>query len=126
MAGSLGGRNDLRDYIRFQLSQLLTQNAAHTFERLAFDLARSRIASNLLPATGPVQAGGDQGRDFESFHTYLAKSPLATSSFVALASENIIVGAVTLNKQITTKIKADLKPIFGTGTEPDQILYFCE
>jgi len=67
MAKAPGGRNDLRAYIRYQLSQLSAQNAEHVFERLAFDLARMRIASNLLPATGPVQSGGDQGRDFESY-----------------------------------------------------------
>jgi hypothetical protein len=106
-------RNDLRAYIRYQLSQLSARNAAHDFERLAFDLARARIASNLLPATGPVQAGGDQGRDFESFHSYLAESPLAISSFIGLISLEVIVGAVTLNKQFTYKIKSDLKTIFG-------------
>ena len=79
-----------------------------------------------MPATGPVQAGGDQGRDFESFHTYLAKSPLATSSFVGLASDEIIVGAVTLNKQFTAKIKSDLKTIFGAGRKPDRVVYFSE
>jgi hypothetical protein len=70
-------RTELRPYIRFQLTQLSAENAEHDFEHLTFDLARVRVASNLLPATGPVQAGGDQGRDFESYRTYLARSSLA-------------------------------------------------
>ena len=67
-------RAELRSYIRFQLEQLSVKNAAHEFERLAFELARLRVASNLLPATGPVQAGGDQGRDFESYRFDLDRS----------------------------------------------------
>ena len=51
------------------------------FERLAFELARLRVASNLLPATGPVQAGGDQGRDFESYRFYLDRSSLKGRAF---------------------------------------------
>ena len=97
MAKAPAGRNDLKSYIRYQLSQLSAQNAEHVFERLAFDLARVRIASNLLPATGPVQSGGDQGRDFESYHSYLAGSSLTNSSFAGLVSQEIVVGAVTLS-----------------------------
>ena len=126
MAKAPGGRNDLRAYIRYQLSQLSARNAEHIFERLAFDLARVRIASNLLPATGPVQSGGDQGRDFESYHTYLANSSLANSSFAGLASQAIVVGAVTLNKQIVPKIKSDLRTIFSSGEKPGRVVYFCE
>ena len=51
--------------IRFGLNQLSPKNAHHTFERLCFELTKRRICSNVLPATGPVSAGGDQGRDFE-------------------------------------------------------------
>lgn len=119
-------RTELRPYIRFQLTQLSARNAEHDFERLAFDLARARVASNLLPATGPVQSGGDQGRDFESYRTYLAKSALAASSFAALATEGIIAGACTLDKQIVRKIKSDLRTIFASGERPTHVTYFCE
>src|SRR6267378_6688113 len=54
-------------YLRFTLSQLAGKNGHHTFERLCFQLARRRIYSNLVPATGPVSAGGDQGADFETY-----------------------------------------------------------
>jgi hypothetical protein len=119
-------RAELRPYIRYQLAQLSAQNAEHEFEHLAFDLARVRVASNLLPATGPVQSGGDQGRDFESYRTYLAKSSLAESAFAALANEGIIAGACTLDKKIVRKIRSDLKTIFASGEQPTHVAYFCE
>src|SRR5258708_11708768 len=82
-------RIQLKGYVRFQLSQLSTRNAHHEFENLAFEVARLRVVPNLLPATGPVQAGGDQGRDFESYRTYLAGSSLGASAFVTTASDEV-------------------------------------
>ena len=76
-------RISLRKFIRFQLEQMGAGNEAHRFEELAFELARARVASNVVRATGPVQSGGDQGRDFETFESYLAKSAIAGSAFVA-------------------------------------------
>lgn len=119
-------RTQLKSFIRFQLSQLSARNAHHEFENLAFEVARVRVVPNLLPATGPVQAGGDQGRDFESYRTYLANSSLGTSAFATKASDNIVVGACSLQKNIAEKIKADLGSIFGAGTRPEHIAYFCE
>jgi hypothetical protein len=69
-------RIELRAYIRYQLAQLGARNGEHEFENLSFELARLRHVSNLQPATGPVKAGGDQGRDFESYRTYLASTAL--------------------------------------------------
>ena len=126
MSKAPGKRVELRSYIRFQLAQLSAQNAEHEFEHLVFDLARVRVASNLLPATGPVQSGGDQGRDFESYRTFLAKSSLANSSFSGLVSEGMIAGACTLDKKIVPKIKTDLRTIFASGERPTHVVYFCE
>lgn len=119
-------RIQLKSFIRFQLSQLSARNAHHEFENLAFEVARVRVVPNLVPATGPVQAGGDQGRDFESYRTYLAHSPLGTSAFATRASDDIVVGACSLEKKISKKIKTDLKSIFGSGTRPTHVAYFCE
>lgn len=119
-------RIQLKGYVRFQLSQLSARNAHHEFENLAFEVARLRVVPNLLPATGPVQAGGDQGRDFESYRTYLAGSSLGTSAFVTTARDDIVVGACSLQKNIAEKIKSDLKTIFASGTRPDHVAYFCE
>ncbi|GGZ32918.1 hypothetical protein [Asticcacaulis endophyticus] len=119
-------RVELRDYIRYQLAQLGARNGEHEFELLAFELARLRHVSNLVPATGPVKAGGDQGRDFESYHTYLSQTSIAANAFASLISTEIVVGACTLDKKTPTKIRADLKTIFGSGERPQKVYYFCE
>jgi hypothetical protein len=120
-------RVELRNYIRFQLTQLGATNGAHAFEQLCFELARLRHVRNLLPATGPVQSGGDQGRDFESYRTFLARSSIATSSFAARASQDLVVGACTLERNnLPAKIKRDLKTMFGAGEKPAQVIYFCQ
>src|SRR2546426_9427514 len=85
--------------IRFQLDQLSAKNAYHDFEHLCRHLTRARICSNILPATGPVSAGGDQGRDFETFRTYLSTSSIADSSFVGMASEKVIAFACSLESR---------------------------
>lgn len=124
-SGMAPNRISLRKFIRFQLEQMSAGNEAHRFEELAFELARTRVASNVVRATGPVQAGGDQGRDFETFRTYLGKSDIAGSVFVANALGSTIVFACTLNKRIEAKIRADLSTIFGGGARPNSVAYFC-
>ena len=96
--------------IRFALEQLSERNAEHEWEHLCRHLARSRICSNILPATGPVQSGGDQGRDFETFRTFLEKSTLSARSFVGLASDKPIAFTCTIEKAkgITSKIRNDI------------------
>lgn len=59
--------DELAKYIQYRLGMLGEENAHHRFEELCFRIARATVASHLLPPTGPVSAGGDQGRDFESF-----------------------------------------------------------
>lgn len=113
--------------IRFGIEQLGSQNAFHPFERLCRHLARARICSNILPATGPVSAGGDQGRDFETFRTYLAKSALRDSSFMGLASEGPIAFACSLQDKATIvgKIRDDIKVITSSGSPVGAIHYFA-
>ncbi|MGO9159177.1 MAG: hypothetical protein ACLP7J_00465 [Streptosporangiaceae bacterium] len=72
--------------IRLALTQLRARNAHHQFEDLCRDFFRARISPDVLPATGPAGAGGDQGRDFETF------SPLTGRP----KSEKQIVGMCTL------------------------------
>jgi hypothetical protein len=52
--------------IAYALSRLSVHNAHHEFEHLCRHITRRRIASNIIPATGPVSAGGDGGADFET------------------------------------------------------------
>jgi len=113
--------------IRFELEQLSVQNQHHEFEQMCRHIARLRICSNILPATGPVSAGGDQGRDFETFRTYLQQSPISHSSFVGLISECPIAFACTLTRKekVKRKIKNDIKTITSSGTKVTSIHYFC-
>jgi hypothetical protein len=119
-------RVELKATIRFQLNQLSAHNGAHEFERLAFELARIRVSPSLLPATGPVQAGGDQGRDFESYRSYVRTTGLSESVFTSVSGSDLIVGACSLQKSIEAKVKGDLGVIFGLGSRPVHIAYFCE
>jgi len=115
------------EQIRFGLEQLSARNGMYEFEHLCRHYARNRICSNILPSSGPVSAGGDQGRDFESFHTYLRQSPISNSSFVGLVSKGPIAFACTLTQKdrISQKIKSDIRTIMSSGTPVIDIHYFC-
>lgn len=98
----------------------------HEFESLCRELAKARFVSNILPATGPVATGGDQGRDFETFHTYLAGSLRFATGFVALASSDTVVFACTLQRgKLKSKIKADAESICTQGTPVQRIYFFA-
>jgi hypothetical protein len=120
--------SELARYIRFQLSQLGTENKHHEFEHLARQFARLRICENILPATGPVSAGGDQGHDFETYKSYLSATPIATSTFLGWTRGKKFVFACSLQgrKKIASKIKADVKTICVASHTIHGIYYFCE
>ncbi|MFJ2232178.1 hypothetical protein [Streptomyces halstedii] len=111
--------------IRFALSTLGESNSHHEFEALCLGLARRRITSNLLPATGPVSAGGDQGRDAESHWSNIPRELPGTSLFASLASTQKVVMACTIQStDIPGKIRKDLASICGQGTPVDRVIYF--
>ena len=120
---------DIASYIqqiRFAFEQLSERNAQHEWEHLCRHVARERICSNILPATGPVQAGGDQGRDFETFRTFLSHSSLHNRSFVGLVSSRPLAFACTVQKMgIKGKIKADVNTIMSSGSSIEGIYFFC-
>jgi len=119
-----GDPTQLATQIRFALATLGENNDHHAFERICLGLARRRIVSNLLPATGPVSAGGDQGRDAETHWTDLPTEGL-TSWFSALASEDGVTLACTLQKtDVPGKIRSDLASITSTGSEVRRVIYF--
>lgn len=120
------GISELSRFIRFQLSELRATNDHHSFEHLARYFARLRICPNILPSTGPVSAGGDQGRDFETYRTYLQSTPIATSTFTAFATGKKIVFACSLQQDIQKKIKSDVKTICGSDEKIDVVYFFCE
>ncbi|WP_205878910.1 hypothetical protein [Mycobacterium camsae] len=110
--------------IRFALETLAETNDHHTFERICAGLARRRIVSNLLPATGPVSAGGDQGRDAESYWTDLPNEG-ATSWFSLLASTEPIALACTIQRSdVVAKIRRDLSAISESGNQVRRVIYF--
>ncbi|WP_284975251.1 hypothetical protein [Arthrobacter sp. efr-133-TYG-104] len=115
----------LATMIRFYLETLGETNAHHPFEQLCLGLTRRRIVSNVLPATGPVSAGGDGGRDAESFWSMVAKELPDTSLFTALATEDAVVLAVTAQREnVPSKIRSDLAKICGKGEPVDRVIYF--
>ena len=112
--------------IRLALGNLAADNEHHSFEHLCRQLAKRRIASNVLPATGPVSAGGDQGRDFETFRTYLADELPFALGFLALASSDVVVFACTIQRDgLRGKFEGDIKSICTQGTHVDRIFIFA-
>ncbi|MFE1193485.1 tetratricopeptide repeat protein [Streptomyces olivaceoviridis] len=117
---------DIRELVRFALHTMGERNAHHEFERLCLEVARRRLVSNLLLATGPVNSGGDQGRDGESFWTALVHPPHPPASeFAALASPQRVVLACTIQRtNVPAKVRKDLAAINGQGRAVDRVLYF--
>ena len=115
----------VRAQIRFHLAELADRNEHHAFERLCAEVTRARICSNIIPATGPVSAGGDKGRDFETFKTYLEQSPLRASSFLGRASSGILVFTCsTQHNPAASKIQSDVAKIMASGECPERIYFF--
>src|SRR5439155_10801463 len=111
--------------IRFGLQTLRERNGHHEFEAICLAVARRRVASNLLPATGPVSSGGDQGRDAESHWTSVPNEIDAESAFVRLATtDNVVLACTMQSENVPSKIKGDIRSICGTGEPVDRIVYF--
>ncbi len=107
--------------IRFALSELSAENAHHEFEHLCRHVARRRICSNIIPATGPVSGGGDKGADFETIPAI--QSGFGQSRYWQLACPGKILFACSLEKNLKKKIKADVKAAAEFG-EPLERMYF--
>ena len=112
-------------FVRVSLSLLAGDNGHHTFEHICRHVTKLRITSNVLPATGPVSAGGDQGRDFETFRTYLLQELPFARGFLALASTAVVAFACTIQRDdLRAKFKADITAICGQGTPVDNVWIF--
>jgi hypothetical protein len=118
---------ELSNYIRFQLQrQLPAENGAHTFENICREVARKRIASNIIPATGPVGSGGDAGRDFETYRSYLPGELEEHEGFVALVSDGALAFACTLQKDdVEQKFANDVQKIIASEDPFDRVYAMC-
>ncbi|QDG65248.1 hypothetical protein NIBR502772_02600 [Pseudarthrobacter sp. NIBRBAC000502772] len=118
-------RVETETFIRFQLDQLGAQNRHHEFENICFRIAQRRISSNILPATGPVSSGGDQGRDGETFFSSLPEELPRAGGFVGRATTEPLVMACTIQRtDLGSKVKVDLKKITSQGQPVARIAYF--
>ena len=112
-------------YIRFQLEQLGARNQHHAFEDICFRIAQRRISSNILPATGPVSSGGDQGRDGETFFSALPEELPRAGGFVGRATTEPLVLACTIQRaDLSSKVKGDLGKITSQGQPVARVAYF--
>jgi hypothetical protein len=70
--------------------------------------------------------GADQGRDFETFRTYLAGSLRFSRGFIGLASPDTVVFACTIQREdVRGKIKDDLTSICTQGTTVQTVYFLC-
>ena len=117
--------SEVEAQVRFALSQLPAHNAQHTFEHICRHLTQQFICSNVLPATGPVSAGGDQGRDFETFRTYLCEELGPHGAFLGLVSEGTIAFICTTQADgLSTKIRHDIEKVCASGHPVHEIRAF--
>ena len=102
--------------VRFALSLLPDRNAHHAFEDVCRHLTEQFICSNVLPATGPVSAGGDQGRDFETFRTYLREELGPHGGFLGLVSKGPIAFiCTTQSDKLKAKLSTDIQKVCASG-----------
>ena len=121
----MANRDEVASQIRFALSRLTERNAHHEFEHLCRHFAMRFICSNILPATGPVSAGGDQGRDFETFHTYLRRELGPHGPFLGLVSEGAIAFVCTIQANgVENKLAKDIEKICNSGHPVHEVKAF--
>jgi hypothetical protein len=122
---AMSTRPETEAFIRFQLGQLASTNQHHTFERISEWIARRRLSSNIIPATGPVSAGGDQGRDAETFFTTLPSELPGAGGWIGTASSEPLVVASTVQKSdLRGKIKSDVNKICSEGEPVSRLAFF--
>ena len=106
-------------YIQFRLDELSSRNEHHRFEEIATRIARKRISSNILIATGPVSSGGDQQRDAETYTTRIPDELPHSAGFSASASTAPVVLACTVQREkLKDKVLDDLAGICAEDADP--------
>ncbi|RIJ77995.1 hypothetical protein D1871_04735 [Nakamurella silvestris] len=109
---------ETESYIQFRLEDLVSRNEHHRFEEIATRIARRRISSNILVATGPVSSGGDQQRDAETYTTWIPDELPHSAGFAASSSTRPVVVACTLQKEkLKAKVLEDLAGICAADAD---------
>jgi hypothetical protein len=123
----MSGVEETRAEIRFALSQLGAQNRHHEFEHLARALARMTISVNIIPATGPVAAGGDQGRDFETYRSELPEQVQLLGRELGIRDEDGVGFCCTLQQDnVSSKFAEDVATMASRGTQLSFVVAYCE
>jgi TPR repeat protein len=117
-------RKQVTAELRAALSRLGESNGYFDFEALCRDYARARLAPNIRPATGPVGAGGDGGRDFDTYHSFLTPSS-SDPGFAARLPEGVVAFACTLQQGgLEAKVRADVARILAGSDDIAGIYVF--
>lgn len=124
--GSAPRQHEILAFVRYQLGKMGARNEHHKFEDLCRALSRQRITRNIATATGPVSAGGDQGRDFETFISYAGGNLQDVGIFFGLEENEPIAFCCTLQSSgLPAKIRSDVEKIFDSPHRaPSVIIYF--
>lgn len=124
--GSIPRQHELLSFVRYQLGKMGARNEHHRFEDLCRALSRQRITKNITTATGPVSAGGDQGRDFETFISYVGNNLQDVGIFLGVEEHELIAFCCTLQSSgLPQKIRSDVEKIFDSPeSAPSVIFYF--
>src|SRR3954454_18707828 len=112
----MAARPDLVQYLRFAPEELSARNGEYEFEALCQEVVRARIASNIVTATGPVSAKGDQGRDAETYVSYLRGELGPHSAFLARVSDKMAAVCCTLQRErLGEKFTSDARKVVESG-----------
>ncbi len=115
---------EFRERVRYALAGLGARNAQHEFEHLCRGLARESVTPNIVPATGPVGAGGDQGRDFETYLSSTA-SPRDVGEVLGLVPGAPVAFVCTLQQGgLRSKVLADVEAVIS-GPPVALVVAYC-
>lgn len=117
-----GLRDQAQTIIQAALADLPARNGHHEFEQLAYRIVQARIAPNVMLPTGPVSAGGDAGRDAETY--WVVADDFDRSTFALSPAEGLVVGVTTTaKKRLSAKIGKDVARCCQDGGVR-RIIYF--
>lgn len=122
-SASMSNLRKIKQQIKFSLHNLSAENAHYDFESICRHFSRKRLGLNILPATGPVSAGGDQGRDFETYTIIPEVVPYLEKNKKIIPTKAAFVCTTQL-KGVPSKIKDDVKKAISSGDKIDIVYSF--